>query len=248
MSSPLNLLFDLDDTLIHCNIYFDQVIEHFVDLMEQWFADSIPRENIKAKQLEYDLVGIQSKGFKAARFPESFLETYHYYCQLTNRLSHDEELTLLWRLGYSVYDSDFQLYPDVLQTLTQLQDEGHTLHLFTGGDPIIQRKKVQKVNLAPFFHDRIFVAQHKDTHALEKILRERDVQRDSCWMIGNSYRTDIIPALQCKIGAIYIPPLSNWAFDEVPIPSLENNRFLHANSIRNMPQVLKDYLYNGHRG
>jgi putative hydrolase of the HAD superfamily len=103
---------------------------------------------------------------------------------------------------------------------------------------------VEKVNLAPFFHDRIFVAQHKNSEALEAILRAHDIHRESSWMIGNSYRTDIIPALECDIGAIYIPPMSTWAFDQIEIPSLENERFLHATSIRNMPQVLKDYLYN----
>ncbi len=245
MHPPLNLMFDLDDTLIHCNIYFDQVIDRFVDLMEQWFAnDDIPREEIKKTQLEFDLAGIQTKGFKAERFPESFLETYEFYCHLTGRLARSEEQSCLWQLGYSVFDSDFRLYPHVFRTLSRLQREGHVLHLYTGGDPKIQRKKVEKVNLAPFFLDRIFVAQYKNREALETILRERDLHRESSWMIGNSYRTDIIPALECDIGAIYIPPISTWAFDQVDIPPLENERFLHATSIRNMPHVLKDYLYN----
>ncbi len=249
MHRPLNLMFDLDDTLIHCNIYFDQVIDRFVDLMEQWFTNNvIPREEIKKTQLEFDLAGIQSKGFKAERFPESFLETYEFYCHLTGRSTRTEEQSSLWRLGYSVYDSDFRLYPHVFQTLNQLQREGHVLHLYTGGDSKIQRKKVEKVNLAPFFHNRIFVAQHKNSEALEAILREHDIHRESSWMIGNSYRTDIIPALECEIGAIYIPPISSWAFDQVPIPSLDHKRLLHATSIRNMPRVLNDYLYNGRHG
>ena len=32
------ILFDLDDTLVHCNKYFDFVIDQFVDLMLTWYS------------------------------------------------------------------------------------------------------------------------------------------------------------------------------------------------------------------
>ena len=74
-----NILFNLDDTLAYCNRYFNKVIDEFADHITSWFA-SVTREQIKQKQLYFDLEGIKKFGLKSDRFPESFAETYHYFC------------------------------------------------------------------------------------------------------------------------------------------------------------------------
>jgi len=240
MSETYNLLFDLDDTLIHCNKYFDAVIEQFADLMETWFAGyRLAKEDIKRKQLELDLAGIDVHGFTAERFPESFAETYDHYSAVCGRETDPDERRRLLELGYTVFDSEFELYPDVVETLGRLQAEGHSLSLYTGGVPDIQRRKVEKVNLSPFFGERIFVAQHKNRDALERVLLETGFDRSRTWMIGNSLRTDINPAIECGIGAVYIPPLSNWAFDLVDIPVASSARLLRLDSIREVPGALE---------
>jgi putative hydrolase of the HAD superfamily len=241
-----NLLFDLDDTLIHCNKYFDLVIDQFADLMETWFSsDRLSKAEIKKMQLEIDLAGIHVSGFMKERFPESFAETYDYYAALYGRDTDPEERDRLIDLGYTVYDSEFELYPNVVDTLKKLQEAGHQLSLYTGGDQMIQRSKVEKVNLSPFFEDRIFVAQHKNSEALEGILRTQSFDRSITWMIGNSLRTDIVPAIECGIGAIYIPPLSNWAFDLVDIPVGNTERLLRLTSIQEVPAAIRDHRLQG---
>ncbi len=235
----LNLLFDLDDTLIHCNKYFDLVIDQFADLLETWFAGyRLTKDEIKKKQLELDLAGIHVHGFAAERFPESFAETYDHYSAMFERSSDPEERQRVLELGYTVYDSEFELYPNVVDTLSRLRSEGHLISLYTGGVEKIQRAKVAKVNLGPFFDDRIFVAQHKNASALEGILTRMGFDRSRTWMIGNSLRTDIAPAVTCGIGAVYIPPLSNWAFDLVDIPLEASERLLRLESISQVPAAL----------
>jgi len=243
MTETYNLLFDLDDTLIHCNKYFDMVIAQFADLMETWFASHrLSKEEIKKKQLELDLGGIHIHGFTAERFPESFAETYDHYCALFGRDADPEERQRVLELGYTVYDSEFELYPNVVDTLFKLQAEGHLISLYTGGVEDIQRRKVEKVNLGPFFEDRIYVAQHKNAEFLERILTTTGFDRSRTWMIGNSLRTDIAPAVTCGIGAVYIPPLSNWAFDLVDIPVGASDRLIRLESISQVPAALA-----GHR-
>jgi len=238
-TGKLNLLFDLDDTLIHCNKYFDLVIDQFADLLETWFAGvRLTKDEIKKKQLELDLAGIHVAGFAAERFPESFAETYDHYCAMHGRQRDPEERRRLLELGYTVYDSEFELYPNVVDTLSRLRAEGHLISLYTGGVEKIQRAKVEKVNLGPFFDDRIFVAQHKNATALEGILTSMGFDRSRTWMIGNSLRTDIAPAIECGIGAVYIPPLSNWAFDLVDIPLGASERLLRLESISQVPAAL----------
>jgi putative hydrolase of the HAD superfamily len=242
MAMKLNLLFDLDDTLIHCNKYFDLVIDQFAEQLVEWFSSyKLTKDEVKRKQQEFDLAGIDLHGFSAERFPESFAETYDHYTHLLGRPgSHDERGRLLM-LGYAVYDSEFELYPDVVETLTKLQRAGHELSLYTGGVDEIQRRKVEKVNLAPFFEGRIFVAQHKNKDALARILQERELDPAVTWMVGNSLRTDIMPALENGIGAVYIPPLSNWAFDMVKTEVKPTDRYLKLTSIKRVPNALKKF-------
>ncbi|WP_274364653.1 HAD family hydrolase [Paenibacillus thermotolerans] len=246
MTDTWNVLFDLDDTLIHCNKYFDIVIDKFADHMEQWFSEfGLTRETIKKKQTEIDLAGIDLHGFKVERFPESFAETYDYYCKEFARPSDLKERLLALEIGYSVYESEFELYPDVVETLTKLQEAGHTLSLYTGGDERVQRKKVEKVNLSPFFEDRIFVATHKNSEALANVLRRTNADKAVTWMVGNSLRTDIVPAIENGIGAVYIPPLSNWAYDLVEIDVKEDDRLFRADSITRVPSIIAHYYLQG---
>lgn len=242
MTEKWNVLFDLDDTLIHCNKYFDMVIDRFAEQVAEWFAEyGLTKEEVKRKQLEIDLAGIDVHGFTIERFPESFAETYDYFIGLYGRVSDPEERRTVLDIGYTVYESDFELYPDVVETLTKLSDAGHTLALYTGGDETVQRKKVEKVNLSPFFGDRIFVARHKNAEALAGILQNMGYDRSVTWMVGNSLRTDIVPAIENGIGAVYIPPLSNWAFDLVHIEVKEDERLLRVDSIQKVPQALSAY-------
>ncbi|WP_199614879.1 HAD family hydrolase [Paenibacillus alkalitolerans] len=242
MTGKWNVLFDLDDTLIHCNKYFDLVIDQFAELMEEWFSGHrLKKEQIKRKQLEIDLAGIEVHGFTAERFPESFAETYDYFGALSGRPADPDERRRVLELGYTVYDSEFELYPDVVETLTMLHKAGHMLSLYTGGDETIQRRKVEKVNLAPFFGDRIFVARHKNSDALAGIIKKMAFNPSVTWMVGNSLRTDIVPALENGIGAVYIPPLSNWAFDLVQIDVQPADRLIRVDSIRKVPEALNKY-------
>ncbi|WP_313778051.1 hypothetical protein [Paenibacillus larvae] len=78
--SPQTILFDLDDTLIHCNKYFDIVLERFGKIMMSWFSEYSVRETeIREMQLEIDLAGVHVHGLKAERFPQSLAETYEHF-------------------------------------------------------------------------------------------------------------------------------------------------------------------------
>ena len=80
------ILFDLDDTLVHCNKYFDFVIDQFIDLMLTWYSGhGLSAQDIKQKQLQIDLAGIHIHGFMPDRFPKSFVETYQWFATHYNR-------------------------------------------------------------------------------------------------------------------------------------------------------------------
>jgi putative hydrolase of the HAD superfamily len=237
------ILFDLDDTLIYCNKYFDLVMEQFADQMEMWFHSyHIPLDEIKKKQAENDLERVLQSGFSPDHFPESFVDTYEFYCDLTGRVKLEEEVIRLLELGRSVYGHSIEPYPHMYETLSELQAQGHDLHLYTGGEPAIQMRKVTEGGLERFFGTRIHVARHKTTEFLEGLIRSHQFDRKSTWMIGNSLRTDVTPALKTGIHAIFMPALQEWSYNNVEVDTEPQGAFFTLSSLSEIPSAIHNYI------
>ncbi|WP_438446195.1 HAD family hydrolase [Gorillibacterium sp. sgz5001074] len=236
---PQTILFDLDDTLIHCNKYFDAVLDQFADLLSVWFgAHRLGLEDIKKKQLEIDIAGVNIHGFTTDHFPVSLVKTYEYFSNLYGRERSQAEEEELLALGKSVYDLEVEPYPSMVETLDRLQADGHRLYLYTGGVTAHQHKKIKSVQLEKYFGDRIFVRQHKTAEALEEIVREMSFDRSSTWMIGNSIRTDVVPALKAGLNCIHIPAIQEWEYNNVEITEEPKGVFLRLQALSEVPDAI----------
>jgi putative hydrolase of the HAD superfamily len=237
------LLFDLDDTLIHCNKYFHLIVDQFADEMTTWFGPyGISTQEILDKHTEIDIAGVQVVGFKSEHFPQSFVDTYHYFQALTGRPATASEETHLRKLGNSVYELELEPYPYMEETLELLAQAGHQLHLYTGGEFAIQQRKIEQMKLERWFGKRIYIRQHKNTQALEQILSEGGFNRSLTWMIGNSLRTDVMPALQCGIHSVYLKQEREWNYNLIPIDAQPRGAFLTLHALPEVPPAIDRYL------
>lgn len=237
------LLFDLDDTLIYCNKFFYLVIEQFTDLMSDWFrGHNITTGTIRDKQTEIDIAGVHLVGFKSDHFPESFIETYRHFSDLVGRSRSIVEEDFLWKLGRSVYEHAVEPYPFMEETLDKLTSDGHELHLYTGGELLIQQRKINQIQLERYFDNRIYVRSHKNIEAMETILSEGQFDRSSTWMIGNSLRTDVIPALTTGINAIHMKTDSEWAYNIVGIDVEPKGAFITLSQLSEVPGSIHEYV------
>jgi len=237
------IFFDLDDTLIHCNRYFYYIIDQFASLMEDMFRPfGLTADAVREKQTEIDIAGVQVVGFQSDHFPHSFVETYRYFADSFGRPRSKLEEESIWKLGVSVYELDTEPYPHMEETLSALSERGHELHLYTGGEPLIQRKKIDRFSLDRYFGDRIYVRRHKNVEALEGILRDVGVDRSRTWMIGNSIRTDVVPALTAGIHAIHMQAETEWAYNIVGIDVEPKGAFLRLNGLSEVPPAIEEYV------
>lgn len=233
------ILFDLDDTLIYCNRYFFRAIDRFAEQLATWFDEaSISLEEIKNKQASIDADMISQTGFKSEHFPHSFLETYRYYCELLGRSQCPQEKDWLWQVGIEVYEHETEPYPHMEETLEQLQHQGHELHLYTGGEPKIQLRKVEDMGLAKYFDDRIYIRQMKNIAALDELLDKQAFERQRTWMIGNSIRNDIVPALHAGIHAIHVERPDEWCYNIIDVNVQPKGQFLAVKSLHQIPPAL----------
>jgi putative hydrolase of the HAD superfamily len=232
-----NILFNLDDTLSYCNRYFNQVIDEFADQMTTWF-NSITKEEIKQKQLQIDVEAISQHGLVSERFPESFVGSYIYFCDLTGKEMKKDEIQYLRELGFKVFEIPVEPIPYMNETLQRLKEEGHELYLHTGGDEANQSRKITQLELATYFEHRIFISEHKDTTALSDILKTIKADPNVTWMVGNSLRTDIVPALEMDIHAIYIPAENEWQYNLVEVNIEHSSAFMTVDSLQEVPDVI----------
>lgn len=232
-------MFDLDDTLIYCNRYFEMILEQFAKQVVDWLPSSrLTEAEVRAKQVEIDVAGVHIVGFTSIHFPNSLIETYRFFCQQLNQeplQQHEEELMLL---GMSVYEQPIEAYPGMVDTLNTLQRQGHELFLYTGGETVIQSRKIEQMKLAQYFEDRIYIRQHKNIEALEGILSSRHFNREQTWMIGNSLRTDIMPALTAGLNTIYINLPDEWAYNIVELQPQTSGIMYTVNSLQEVPDVI----------
>ncbi|MFW5435595.1 HAD family hydrolase [Paenibacillus apiarius] len=237
------LLFDLDDTLVHCNKYFDVVIEQFLDTMSTWFHPwRIDMRDIKSVQAQFDIACVQQNGFQSEHFPSSLVQAYRHFCHVTGRKPSKKETDLLWKLGMSVYEMEIEPYPGMVETLDRLRDEGHKLFLYTGGEPVIQQRKIDQMKLAAYFGDRVFIRRHKTSEALADIVNERGFHPASTWMIGNSVRTDVIPALLTGLNAVYLRQAKEWSYNVVDIDAAPQGAFYTIERLTDVPHVIQQWL------
>lgn len=239
------LLFDLDDTLIHCNKYFYQVIDLYVHEMSIWFAgypEINSPQDFRDKQVEIDIAGVSVLGFKSEHFPQSFVDSYRYFSDLTGRRRSTTEEERLWNLGLSVYELETEPYPNMEETLERLAEEGHELHLYTGGEVLIQQRKITNMQLERYFSDRIYIRRHKNDKALEGILKEGTFDRSRTWMIGNSLRTDVVPALTCGLHAIHMLAQTEWHFNIVPLTIEPKGAFFTLERLVDVPATIHQYV------
>lgn len=239
------LLFDLDDTLVHCNIYFEQVLNKFSHQMIEHFGSGfINEEGIKKKQQEIDLIGVEKLGFTLDHFPQSLVDTYEFLCKLYNELPTEDKIDEIRILGQSVYHMNIEPYPDMIETLNQLKQSGHTLFLYTGGVMEVQFRKINQLGLEYFFENRIHVARHKTIAEMDRLLNRIHADRSNTWMIGNSLRTDIVPALENGIHAIFIPANNEWNYNIIEVNSKPVGAYLTIGSLIQVPDAINHYLEN----
>ncbi len=209
-----NLVFDADDTLWHSNIHFLEAEAQFVEAMKRAgvaAGEHAVRSLVRRAELEV----IETLGY--GRGP--------YVVALRNvvrRAALDEgKRTQLAQaveeIGRRLMEQRCELLPGVEATLSVLAQR-HRLLLFTKGQFDEQHGKLDASGLRPLF-SHVAVVREKDLPAYRRLLSEAMLEPEHSYMIGNSPRSDINPALQAGLGAVYIPYPQTWEREHEEIRS-----------------------------
>jgi len=210
------LIIDADDTLWENNIYYEQCIAAFVELM---VAQGFGREEAERTVETVERERIPQVGYAPEEFTRSLVIAYQRLCESHGRPIEDEVSAGGWEIGQAVIGYPIVLLDGVAETLARLS--GHCrLLLLTKGDWEVQEGKLARSGLGHLF-DRVHIVPEKDAEVIRGLLAEYGLRPERTWMVGNSPRSDINPALKAGIGAIYVPHPNTWELEHEEIAEPE---------------------------
>jgi putative hydrolase of the HAD superfamily len=122
-----------------------------------------------------------------------------------------DEVTRIVRFGESILMEEIELLEGVADSLDVLSKRHH-LVMFTKGNEAEQRSKIERSGVEHHFRSTRIVPE-KDRDAYRSLLSELDVDPRSTWMIGNSPKSDINPALAEGMNAVFIPHEHTWRLE-----------------------------------
>src|SRR5581483_11856471 len=115
-------------------------------------------------------------------------------------------------LAEAILEQPIELIDGVAETLEYLAVR-HELILFTKGDPEEQKLKVDRSGVGIYFGHTAIVRE-KNTAAYRALARERNLPAERAWMIGNSPKSDINPALEAGLNAVFVPHPHTWSLEK----------------------------------
>jgi putative hydrolase of the HAD superfamily len=205
------LIVDADDTLWENNVFFERAFGEFVDFLDH---STFNAAEVRAVLDEIELVNNKTHGYGSANFARNLRECY---LRLAERHIREEDLDRVMMFGEQLIHHPMEVIAGVSETLAYLSAR-HDLTLFTKGHLDEQKLKLDRSGLGPYFAHTAIVKE-KDANAYRELAKQRGFDASRTWMIGNSPKSDINPALEAGLRAVFIPHAHTWSLEHQEIPA-----------------------------
>ena len=202
---PQTLLIDADDTLWENNVYFERAIVRFISFLNHHeFSPEQVREVLNDVERE----SITTHGYGLHSFSHSLVATFE---RLSVQPVTPEVHAQITGFAQTISAHPIEFLPDVPQTLQYLSTR-HRLILVTKGAIEEQSGKIERSGLREYFAATEIVAE-KNAATYDALGEKHLLARDSTWMIGNSPKSDINPALAAGFHAVFVPHGDTWILE-----------------------------------
>ena len=220
--------FDADDTLWHNETIFRLTHDRFVDLL----AEHGDRDDIEARLSATEQRNLRLYGYGVKGFTLSMIETA---MELTGGEAPPGVMREILAAGREMLAHPVETLPGVDEALAALA-ERHRLVLITKGDLLDQERKLAQSGLGDLFHG-VEIVSHKTPGAYRAIFSRHGTGADQAMMVGNSLKSDVIPALEAGSWGVHIPHGLTWAL-EAADPPRSHRRFHELPDLGGLPGLV----------
>ncbi len=204
-------LIDADDTLWENNLFFEQAIGEFVARMEPLgYGEAYVRRILN----EIERRNTRQHGYGVGTFRRSLEETYR---RLAGELARSDEWAWIRDRARELEHTPPRILEGVPETLAFLARR-HRLILFTKGEALEQGAKIGRSGLESYF-EAVEIVPEKDAPSYDRIVDRHKIVKQSAWMIGNSPKSDVNPALESGLNAVFIPHRLTWELEYAELTS-----------------------------
>ncbi|HEY4162142.1 MAG TPA: HAD family hydrolase [Dongiaceae bacterium] len=223
--------FDADDTLWHNESIFHLTQQQFLELLK---GCGDP-DHMAARLFEVERRNLDLYGYGVKSFTLSMIETA---IDLTRGAVTAKTIHEIMQLGRAMLEHPVEALPGVADTLQALKDK-YRLVVVTKGDLLNQEQKLARSGLGDYF-DAIDIVSEKKADIYRRIFTRDGAKPEQAVMIGNSMKSDVLPAIEAGLWGIHIPYHITWAHEHAEAPA-NSPRYAKLESIAELPGWLRSH-------
>lgn len=204
-----HLIIDADDTLWENCIYFEDAFDRFVSYLAH---STLNPDEIRAILDEIEVANAKVHGYGSLNFGRNLQQCYQ---RLAERTVHPDDLETVRSFATQILEAPLEIFEGVPETLEYLASR-HDLTLYTKGHPEEQKLKIDRSGLGVWFGHTAIVKE-KDVASYRLLVESRSLPPARTWMIGNSPKSDVNPALEAGLNAVFIPHTTTWTLERAEL-------------------------------
>ncbi len=201
--------FDADDTLWHNERFFKDTQARFADLL----ADHTDRAGLDARLEAAERRNIGHYGFGVKGFTLSMIETA---IEVTDGQVPASVISELLAAGREMLAHPVELLPHAREAVEAVAGTHH-LVLITKGDLLHQERKLAQSGLGELF-DAVEIVSDKDRRTYARIFDRSPGGPAAAMMVGNSMKSDVIPAIEAGGWGVFVPHDLAWSLEHAEPP------------------------------
>ncbi|MFC0482106.1 HAD family hydrolase [Gellertiella hungarica] len=222
--------FDADDTLWQNEQFYRLTEQQFTDLL----SDFAKGEHITSRLLEAEKRNLAYYGFGIKGFTLSMIETA---VEITEGKVPASVIGDILAIGRELLKHPVETMPHARDVLEALRGQ-YYLVMITKGDLFDQERKLAQSGLGDFF-DAVEIVSDKSTTTYRRIFSKTAGGPDCAAMVGNSLKSDIVPALASGAWGIFVPHELTWVYEHVEVPR-EAPRFREIPDLGHLLPLIQD--------
>lgn len=228
--APTTIGFDADDTLWLNEQFFRMTQERFAELL----ADFASPDHLQERLLAAEKRNLGHYGFGVKGFVLSMIETA---IEVTEERVPASVIHALLRAGQDMLQHPIHLLPHAREAIEELAAD-YRLLLITKGDLLDQERKLAQSGLGALF-DGVEIVSHKTPGIYHEIFARHGEGPARALMVGNSLRSDVVPAIEAGAWGVYVPHSLTWELEQAEPPK-GHARYHELNDLGGLPPLVAE--------
>ena len=220
--------FDADDTLWQNETFFRMTEQRFTELLSEHGEHHV----ISARLLEAERRNLRFYGYGVKGFTLSMIETA---VEVTKGEVSAAVIAEILSFGRQMLQNPVEALPGVRETLDDLAGR-YRIILITKGDLFDQERKLAQSGLGDYFN-AVEIVSEKTPQTYERIFSRYGDGARRAMMVGNSLKSDVVPAIAAGSWGVHVPHELTWALEHEEAPE-QNPRFRRIESLGKLPALI----------